>query len=71
VIDGFNHLQITTRPVPAPELPAQALVARLCSGPGIRVELPEGTDIFPDDRARIIATVTEEVIRQAEESERA
>ncbi len=43
VIDGFNHLQITTRLLPAPELGAQALVARLRSGPDLRAQLKGGT----------------------------
>jgi len=42
--------------------PAREVVERR-----VRVELPERTDISSDDRARVIATVTEEVIRQAEE----
>ena len=35
----------------------------------IRVELPERTDISADDRDRIIAVVTEEIIKQADEGD--
>jgi hypothetical protein len=38
VIDGFDHLQIPTRPVAALELPARTLVARLAAP----LTLPQG-----------------------------
>src|SRR4051812_20216829 len=53
VIDGVNHLQITTRLVPAPELPAQALVARLCSGPA---HVGPGQLTGPYVRLRLLAS---------------
>src|SRR3954471_14443365 len=44
--------------------PSQEVVERR-----IRVQLPERTDISADDRNRIIAVVTEEIIREADEAE--
>lgn len=34
-----------------------------------RVELPERTDISPDDRNRVISVITEEISRQADEGD--
>jgi 3-dehydroquinate dehydratase len=45
VIDGVRHLQITTRPVPALNLPAHTLVSRLCSSPAhTSVALPDAIE---------------------------
>jgi hypothetical protein len=43
-------------------LPSREVVERR-----VRVELPENVDISPEDRARVIATVTEELVRQTDE----
>jgi hypothetical protein len=63
VIDGFNHLQIITRPVPAPELPAQALVARLCSGPAIRLGTSDAQQAHDKVREAGVTLHNEELVR--------